>query len=221
MQDVVIIGAGGFGREVLDVFNAINRNKNPQYNVMGFIVDETYGHAGTIINEYPILGGLSWFSKHQNVQAICAIGKPHFRYEVIQRVSKLGIEFCTIIHPSVIMTKWTKIGIGTVITAGCVLSNQIELGNHVHINPSSTIGHDAVISDFVSISPGVLISGNVEVGEGTLIGTGTTIIEQKTIGEWSIIGAGSTVIDNIPANTTVVGTPARVIKKFDTNWHLN
>lgn len=218
-QPLVILGAGGFAREILDVIDAINADK-PRYDVLGFIVDEKYGRAGDVVNEKQILGGFSWFEKHTDVFAICGVGAPEVRRHMIRRVQNLGVKFAALIHPSVIMTRWTSLGDGVVITAGCILSNNIVISDHVHINPGSTIGHDVTIEAFVSLAPGALVSGNVTIHEGAYIGTGTNVIEKKTIGAWSIVGAGSTVIQDVPPNSTVVGVPARVIKERPEGWHL-
>lgn len=220
INSIVILGAGGFARETLDIIDAINAVK-PIWNMSGYIVDSQYGAPGTLINDKPILGDFNWLRDHSDIYAICGIGAPEVRYRVVKALQSRNINFATLIHPSVIKTRWTVIGVGSVITAGCVLSNNIEIREHVHINPSSTIGHDACLSSFVSLAPGTLISGNVNIGEGAYIGTGAQVIEKKSVGDWAIVGAGSTVVKDIPPNTTAVGSPAKVIKKRPAGWHLN
>ncbi|MBK8030808.1 MAG: acetyltransferase [Chloroflexi bacterium] len=217
---LIIIGAGGFARESLDVVDAINA-VSPTWDMLGFLVDPQYGQAGTIIQGKPILGGLSWLADHTEVYVVCAVGAPELRRQLIERLREFQVRFATLIHPSVIKTSWLEVDQGTVITAGCVLSNHVVIAAHVHINPSSTIGHDVIIETFASLAPGTLISGNVHIGTGTYIGTGAKIIEKKNIGDWSIVGAGSVVIADVPANTTVVGVPAHVIKERPVGWHLH
>lgn len=216
---LVILGAGGFARETLDVIDAINA-VTPSWDVLGFVVDSQYGEPGTLVQEKPILGGFEWFSHYSDVYVVCAVGAPEHRKRMVERMHAYRVKFATLVHPSVIRTRWLTIGDGVVIAAGSVLSNTIQIGDHVHINPSSTIGHDVTLESFVSLAPGTLISGNVRIQEGAYIGTGAKIIEKKTIGAWSIVGAGSTVIKDVPANATVVGTPARVIKERPSGWHL-
>jgi len=212
LQQIVIIGAGGFAREVLDIFDAANIIQ-PTFDVIGYIVDAQYGKVGTKINDKPILGGFNWLMEHKDeVQVICAVGAPELRRRLIERVQEIGVKFCSIVHPNAALTRWITIGAGTIITAGCILTNQIRIGNHVHINLACTIGHDVVINDFVTLAPGVHVSGNVILREGCYIGNGSNINEKKSIGEWSIVGAGSTVITDIPKNTTAVGVPCKAIK---------
>jgi len=219
MKAVAIIGAGGFGREVLDIIDAVNQEK-PQYEMLGYIVDPEYGTPGTIVNAKPILGGFDWLSRHaSSVSVICGVGPSHHRYNLVRRAEALGCRFFSIIHPAAILTRWVQIGEGTVITAGCILTNQICIARHVHLNLGCTIGHNVYIADFSTLAPGVHISGNVTLAEGSYVGTGANIIEKLKIGEWSIVGAGSTVTKDVPANTTVVGVPARVIKERESGWH--
>jgi sugar O-acyltransferase (sialic acid O-acetyltransferase NeuD family) len=220
MKKVVIIGAGGFAREVLDICDACNQDKTT-YEVMGFIVDKQFGLAGTLVNDKPILGDYTWLEKHAGqILVTCAAGAPQLRYRLIKRAQKLGCEFFNLIHPSAILTRWITLGVGVVITAGCILTNQIQIGNHVILNLDCTIGHDVVIEDFVTLSPGVHISGKVKLSKGCYIGTGANVIEKIHIEEWSIVGAGSTIIRNVPANTIVVGVPGKVIKIRPEGWHM-
>jgi sugar O-acyltransferase (sialic acid O-acetyltransferase NeuD family) len=220
LQKVVIIGAGGFAREVLDVFDAINRVR-PAFDVIGYLVDPQYGTPGTHINDKPILGGLDWFTEHkEDVQAICGVGAPELRMRLIKRAQEKGGHFCSIVHPNATLTRWVTIGEGVVITAGCILTNQIHIGNHVHINLDCTIGHDVVIEDFVTLAPSVNVSGKVILKKGCYIGTGANIVEKKNIGAWSVVGAGSTIITDVLSNTTVAGVPGKVIKTRPDGWHL-
>jgi len=219
LKSLVILGAGGFARETLDVVDAINAI-SLKWDVLGFIVNSEYGLPGTVVNNKPILGDFSWLQQRPEVYIVCGVGAPEIRQRMILQLSRSS-RFATLIHPSAVLTRWMKIGDGTIITAGCILSNQITLGQHVHLNPDCTIGHDVVLENFVSLAPGVHVSGNVHVEEGSYIGTGANIIEKKAIGAWSIVGAGSTVVKNVPANTTVVGIPAQVIKERSVGWHLH
>ena len=220
MKPVVIIGAGGFAREVLDVLYAVNEEE-PQYKVLGYIVDPQYGSPGTLINDKPILGGFDWLSEISNeVLVICGVGPSHHRYQLIRRAEAVGCRFFSVTHPTAVLTRWIQLGKGVVITAGCILTNQIRIGNHVQVNLDCTIGHDVIVEDFVTLAPGVHVSGNVAFREGAYVGTGANIIEKKEIGSWSVVGAGSTIVTDVPNNTTVVGVPGKVIKTRPDGWHL-
>lgn len=219
IQNVAIIGAGGFAREVLDILDACNKAEY-RYNIQGFIVDPEFGSPGTLINDKPIIGGFDWLKEHKEINVIAGVGDPALRLKLVYKAKQTGGRFINIFHPDAIMTDRIEFGEGVIVTAGCILTNQIKVGNHVHINLTSTIGHDCEISDYVTISPGVHISGNVNLGEGCFIGTGVNIIEKINIGSWSLIGAGSAVVRDIPPNSTAVGVPAKIIKTKEDGWHL-
>lgn len=214
---VVILGAGGFAREVLDIIRACNK-VDFQYDFLGFI-DENPTTHGKVLNDFPVLGGLDWLARYGDVRAICGIGNPAIKKKVVAKASALGIGFCSLIHPSAILTPFVSIGKGVVITAGTIMTNQITIGDHVIINLDVTVGHDCAIGNFSTVAPGVHISGNVQIGEGCDIGTGAAIIQGITIGEWTIVGAGAVVTKDLPANVTAVGVPANVIKTRDPGWH--
>lgn len=220
MKQVVIIGAGGCARDVLDVIDAVNLH-DLQYEVLGYVVDSQYGSPGTIVNGKPILGDFTWLSEHsEDVWVICAVGPSHQRYQLVRRAERINCRFFSVVHPTAIMTDRVELGQGVVVTAGCILTNQIHIGNHVYVNLGCTIAHDAILENFTTLSPGVHVSGNVTLETGTYVGTGTSIIEKIRIGHWSIIGAGSVVIKDVPPNVTAVGNPARIIKEREDGWHI-
>ena len=208
MQPIVVVGAGGFAREVADVIHAINA-VNPTYTLLGYLDDNTE-QWGVILNDFPILGGFAWPEMHADVTFVCGIGNPNIRKKVVERYTAQGRLFATLIHPHAVTTRYIRYGAGTVITAGAVLTNNIQIGTHVHINLNTTIGHDSVIGDYCTLNPGVHISGNVTLGEGCEIGTGAAIIQGRTIGPWTTVGAGAVVVRDLPANVTAIGVPARV-----------
>lgn len=110
-----------------------------------------------------------------------------------------------------------SIGEGTVICAG-VTTADYSIGRHVLVNVLGTVVHDNVLGDFVTVVPGAMLSGSVTIGEGCDIGTNATLLQGVSIGEWSIVGATAMVREDLPANCTAVGVPAKVIKERAANW---
>jgi sugar O-acyltransferase (sialic acid O-acetyltransferase NeuD family) len=212
MKDIVIIGAGSFGREVAQLIEDINMEKK-SWNLLGFI-DETVLKHGTTINSNIVLGGFDWLEKNigDKLFTICAIGKPRDKYTVIKRVSTYGMKFANLTHPEAKVSKFVELGYGNIICSNSFISVNVKIGNHVSINPGCGIGHDVVIGDYSSLYWNVTLSGNVKVGEGCELGSKTDIIPQKTVGNWSVLGAGTVVIEDIPDNCTAVGVPAKPIK---------
>lgn len=212
-KPIVIYGAGGFGREVLQVIRDINYEKVDTWKPLGFIVDEEY-IVSEDVQGLPILGSLDWLKSHNDVYVIIAVGSSSARYRIAIKISNIcRNDFATLVHPRAWIGEAVSIGCGTIICAGALITTDIKIGQHVHINIGSTIGHDATLIDFVTLNPSVNISGNVFLEKGVEVGTGSVIIPRIRIGEWSIIGAGSTVTKPLGANVTAVGSPARVIKE--------
>jgi sugar O-acyltransferase (sialic acid O-acetyltransferase NeuD family) len=220
IQRVVIIGAGGHGREALDVVDALNRQRR-RYEPLGFVVEEGFGAAGAMVNELPILGGFDWLGAHAaEVVTVCAVGAPEVRLRLAEKARAAGARFCTLVHPSVSRTRHVTLGEGVVIAAGAALTNRIQIGHHVHVNLHCSISHDCVIGDYAYLAPGARATGRVTLGEGCYVGAGAIIADGRKVGAWSTVGAGAVVIDDVPVNATVVGVPARVIKTKSEGWHL-
>jgi sugar O-acyltransferase (sialic acid O-acetyltransferase NeuD family) len=215
MQNIVILGAGGFGREVLDIMIAQNK-VSKRWKILGF-VDENPKLKGKVLNGYRVLGSFDWFSEvdPKEINVVCAIGDNVSKKKVVEKAKGLGLRFANVVHPSVIMTEFVTLGEGVIICAGCILTNQITIGNHVIINLDVTIGHDSIIEDFCTLSPGVHISGRNKIGEGANVGTGAVTIQGIAIGRWSIIGAGAVVVQDIPDKVIAVGIPAKPIKQVE------
>ena len=214
-QKVVIIGAGGFGREILDIFEAHNE-RSRAWEILGFI-DDNPQLCGQRIRGYPVLGGVGWFSKPEaeDVKTVVAVGDNRVRRKIAEKAMSCGAKFCSIIHPSVIMTPHVKLGEGIIIAAGCIFTNDIGIRDHVIINLDVTVGHDTVIESFVNINPGVHINGNNKILEGAYVGSGAVTIQSITIGKWSVVGAGAVVVKDVPEKVVAVGVPAKPIRSIE------
>lgn len=212
MKDIVIIGAGGFGREVAWLIEEINKTEK-EWNIIGF-VDDNEAIQGEHINGYKVIGNIEWL-KNQELNVVSAIGDPIVKKKVLNRISNSKNKYPILIHPSVICSDIVNIGDGSIICAGTIITVNIEIGKHVIINLDCTVGHDAVIGDFSTVLPSVNVSGFARVEECVNIGTGSTIIQGVSVGENTIIGAGAVVVKNLPANCTAIGIPAKPIKFYE------
>lgn len=210
MKDIVIIGAGGFAREVLQLIQDINAIEQ-EWRFLGFI-DDNVSVQGTIVNGYPVLGTTEWL-KDKDVAVAIAIGNPKSKETIYNKIKDFGNSFPNLIHPNALIGDFNQFGMGNIITAGSILTVNIELHNFIIININTTIGHDVVMEDYCTILPSVCVSGNVHLEKAVMMGTKSAIIQQLKIGAYSIIGAGATVTKDIPGNCTAVGTPAKVIKE--------
>lgn len=212
MKDLIIIGAGGMGREAAFIAERMNE-KEKQWNILGFL-DGNKELKGKKLNGYEVFHRLEEIEGYEKAELICAIGASETRKKVIGRLEEefSELKYATLIDPSVIISPSVELSRGTIIAGGSVVTVNIKIGKHNIINMACTIGHDAVTEDFVSLYPSVSLSGNCLVKEETELGTGARVIQGKTIGKHSIVGAGAVVIRDIPDYSTAVGCPARVIK---------
>lgn len=210
MKDLYIIGAGGFGREVVWIVERINSIK-PTWNLKGFI-DDNETLWGSKEGEYHVFGGCEYLSTLEDVYAVCAVGSSNVRKKIIEKLKDTSVKFATLVDPSVLYSNSVKIGEGAIVCAGTIITVNVNIGDHVIVNLDCTIGHDAVIDDFVTIYPSVNVSGNVLIGECSELGTGTQIIQGKKVISNTIIGAGAIVVKDCIESGTYVGSPAKKIK---------
>lgn len=195
-----IIGAGGFAREV---FWSLSENER---NTVKFFVEDEY-----LLNPTDNISPLSKLDI-QEYSVIVAIGDPKIREKIIQKLPSETV-FFSHIHPSVIiLDKNIKIGEGSIICAGCIITTNVTLGKHTHLNLSTTIGHDTTIGNFFTTAPGAKISGNCNIGDKVYIGTNASVKEKITICDNVTIGLNGGVIKHISESGTYVGVPVKKIK---------
>jgi len=207
MRDLVIVGAGGHGRETLDVLEAINA-ETPTWNFAGFIDDgdvddDLLANRGAqVIGDTNVLESL-------DAAYVIAIGWPPIRANLDRRLSAWGRQAATLIHPAATVASDNVFGKGVVLAAGARVTTNVHLGRDVHLNVNAVVSHDSRIGDHTTLSPGVLINGSVTIGHGVFLGTGAIVTPGRTIGDGAIIGAGSVVVADVPPGVTVKGVPGR------------
>jgi sugar O-acyltransferase (sialic acid O-acetyltransferase NeuD family) len=210
---MIIIGAKGFAKEVLEIVDQLNQLENLVFydDVNEDVPENLYGKFKVLKNNDE---ASNYFKTIDNKFTI-GIGNPILRKKIYDRFTAIGGVFTSLISPIANVGSYgNKIGIGNNIMAGSVITNDVIIGKGGLINLNCTIGHDCVIGDFVEMSPGVHISGNCNIGCFTNIGTNATILPKINIGKNVIVGAGSVVTKDIPDNCLVVGVPAKVIKQL-------
>lgn len=211
MKKIAIFGAGGFGREVKTIIDAINKI-NPTYEFVGYYDD---GIAkDTMVNNHLVLGAIDELNQlSEELCLVIAVGDPATKQKIIAQMSSDKITYPNIIHPSVqISEDYVNLGKGNIICGGTIITCNIQIKDFVILNLMCTVGHDSSIESYASFMPSVNISGEAVIKEGVYVGTGAKIINQIEIGEYSIIGAGAVVAKSLPAYCTAVGIPAKPIK---------
>jgi sugar O-acyltransferase (sialic acid O-acetyltransferase NeuD family) len=208
-MDVVIIGAGGHGKVVLDILRAAGRGRP-----VGFL-DADPALAGTTIHGLPVLGQVNMIPKLKSQRiggAIVAIGDNLARHQYANTLREQGLELVNAVHPSAVVSPTASIGRNVVIAAGAVVGPDAIVSDSVIINTGALVDHECRIDFAVHICPGAALAGRVQVGEMAFIGLGCRIIQCLVVGRQATVGAGAVVIEDVPELATVVGVPARVIK---------
>ncbi|WP_029935169.1 acetyltransferase [Thiomicrospira pelophila] len=203
MKKLIIIGASGFGKEVLWLAQRLG------LVVKGFL-DDTPEKQGAIIMGVPVIGKVSDYKNYLECDFVIGVGSPNGRRTIFEKLGG-SVEFTTLIDPSAIIDA-SFVGTGSIICAGVIATVDVQIGKHSIVNLNTTLGHDVKVGDFVTIAPNCSISGNITIGDGVNVGTGATLVEKITIGEDSILGMGSVLSKDLESNKFAVGNPARVIK---------
>lgn len=215
-ESVVVVGAGGFGRETLDVIEAVIAD-GAGYSVLG-VVDDGPRDADLdrlAARRIPYLGTAEqWLPEAtEGTRFIVAIGSSVVRERIAIRMLEAGLHPVTVIHPKAVMGSATTVGEGVVVCSGVQVSTNVVLGDHVHLNPGCIIGHDSVLDRYVSVNPGAIVSGNVHVESGALLGAGSIVLQGLTVGADATVGAGACVTKDVEPKRVMVGIPARELAK--------
>lgn len=203
-----IIGAGGFGREVLCLYTDICRHEGKPYEGKVIFAENDAHWQERSVMGIPVLR-LSAV-QNQSYIFIIAIGDPRKRAQVAASMPA-DTQWATLVHPSVIKSDWVIADEGSIICAGSVLTCNIALGKHTHINLNTTVGHDVIAGDYFTTAPGVAISGNCCFGDCVYIGSNASIREEIAVADDVIIGMGAVVVKNITEPGTYASNPARKI----------
>ena len=210
-RPLIVVGGGGFAREVI----WLARESRQAFDVLGCL-DDADASQGQMLSDVPVLGRVDDWQNHAEAAFVVAIGAPRTRRAVVQKMLSSGTPlFATLVHRSVQHSAYVEFNAGTIIAAGCVITTQIHIGQHVIVNIGCTIGHDTVIEDFCTVAPIVAISGNVHLQAGSEVGTGSSLRQGVRVGRGAMVGMGSVVISDVVDADLVLGSPARSVRQLD------
>ena len=212
MKNLVIIGAGGFAKELIWVVEEVNKIQHT-FEILG-LLDEDKEKDGLKVLDFQVFGELksSSFWSEKPVHFICSVSEPAYRKRLVRKANDAGYCFTNVIHPAAVISDYARLGQGIVILPGTIVTVDVKLGNHVIINKLCSIGHETIIKNYCTLAPGVKVGGNVLIEEECNIGMNASIIQSVKIGKGTNVGAGAVVIDDLPAGCTAVGVPAKVIR---------
>lgn len=207
---LVIVGAGGFGREVHSWVNT-----SPLWRSRAGIGDVVFVDdvAPKFPLRAPIISTVRYYTPNERDLVICAIGVPEVRREVVEVLLSRGARMTIFVHDRAILGENVAVATGAVVCPDVLVSCDVQIGEHVQINTGCSIGHDVTIGDYVTLSSACNLTGNVTVEAGAFLATAVSIIPGKRIGAGSLVGAGSVVLKDVPAGVTVFGNPSTIVGK--------
>jgi sugar O-acyltransferase (sialic acid O-acetyltransferase NeuD family) len=207
---LVVLGAGGLGREIADIAGAMNRD-HPQWDIRGFLDDDRQ-LSGSSINDIPVLGGLDDLHRFDDARFVVALATPRdvtLRARVTEKLEIRPDRLATIIHPTASVGESCAVGPGSVLFAGVVATANVHIGMSVVAMPHVVFTHDDVIDDYATFGAGVRVAGRVSIGRSAYVGSGSLIRENVRVGAEALVGMGAVVTKDIPSAETWIGVPAR------------
>lgn len=203
---LVIIGAGGQGREMLDTIEALNRLE-PTWSFLGFLADDDRSADLVAARGAEILGRVDRLADLDAAYLI-GIGDPAVRRAADAVAASAGREPATIVHPSAQVGSQVRLGAGAYVGPNAVVTTNVAVGRHTIVNIGASLSHDVVVGDFVTIGPGSHLAGNVTVGDDADVGVGVSVRPRATIGAGTVVGAGAVVVADLGPGVVAAGVPA-------------
>ena len=213
MKKLIVVGAGGFGYEVIWVAEEMNAQSPaaPLWEILGY-VDDNPEKAGRTSFGYRVLGraeDVAGCCPNAEIWYHCALGDNLVRRRVSERLDRLGWRAATLVHPSAIRAMGVPIGEGTYVGALSILTPECRIGRHVIINQRVAIGHESVVEDFAQVCSGAQVNGGCRIGVGALIGSNASLYQGTTVGANAMVGSNSLLVKSAPDGVSVMGVPAR------------
>lgn len=210
MKDLYLVGAGGFGRVVLNMILDKQSRFGPQWNIKGFLDDSGSDALKNKECDYSVVGTIRDYMPKPNDALLMCVFEPVAKQKLVSMLKERGAVFESFIGPYAYVGRHNKIGEGVIIENGFRMSVNNTIGNFVTIL-ASTFGHDVSIGDYCSIAGGCSILGNVKIGNGVFLGNGVQVAPNVEIGNNSRVDIGSVVIRNVKQGREVFGNPAKEI----------
>ncbi len=215
-RDLIIVGAGGHGREVLGLVRALNAAvDDPPWHLLGFADDADLDADAQArlerIDSWVAcrIDGIAQVARDP-VVATVALGDPAVRRAVTERVVAAGVAIApALVHPSATTGPDVRLGAGVVVAAGSHLTTNVDLAAGVQVNVGCSLSHDVALGSHTTLSPGCRLTGGVDVGEDVFFGVGAVVGPRVTIGSGARVGAGAVVLHDVEPGVTVHGAPAR------------
>ena len=211
MAELVIVGAGGFSRQIAELLEELTLD-GPCRVLAGFLDDDP-ALAGSHVLGYQVLGPLTIAREldadRKFIIGVANVRRPDSRRAIVSRLELPADRYASLIHRSASVSKRAEIGEGSVVLQNVVISHGAVLAAHVLVSPGCVISHDARLDSGVTLAAGVLVGGGCALGAGAYLGAGCTIRDGVKIGEGAIVGMGAVAVKDVARGVTVFGCPAR------------
>lgn len=211
MKDLIIIGAGGFGREFLSYAIDMMETGNCEWRIKGFINDDLNALDG-FDTGYQILGPITDHTVEENAVYVCAIGDGKARIAIGKRLQEKGAKFLNFIHPTAKIRERVKMGVGNIFCPNSSVNPDVSIGDFVLVNGYSGLAHDCIVGNGCTICSFCDVTGHCNLGEGVFLGSSAVITPGRTIGDYAKISAGAVVFTHVKPGKTMLGNPAMVLK---------
>ena len=210
MKRLLIVGAGGFGREMFAAAReALGYGED--FIVAGFLDDNLHALDG--FSGYPqILGTLADYKFGADDVFITAVGSIPVRRKIVAQIEARGGVFATVVHRSAVIGPNVSIGVGSFIAPNVSLTADVSIGRHTCVFHNTSIGHDTIVGDFAHIYAQCSLGGSVRIASGTNVYPGAVVTPRRKIGEDAVVGALSAVFSDVPPRVTVLGNPAAPLR---------
>ncbi len=217
MKNIIIVGAGGFGREVfhwLQDWIGFDTNRRYAFQIKGFL-----GLDDKELDDFDlpvgILGHEGTYKFQEDDLFVMAVGQPALKRKIANRMIELKAEFFTLVHPTAIVCSSAKIGVGVVLCPFSIVSSDVRLGDFAMLNTQASIGHDCKVGDYCVLSGYASLNGFVTLEDEVFLGTRATVVASKTVGSQSNVSAHALVVSDVPKQTTVLANAGRFIPNFN------
>lgn len=204
MRNIVIVGAGGFGREVLQYLKDIHGH-DP---VKGFLDDNAREVEPATLGQQ-VIGRISDYRPQADEQFVLAVGNPELRLRFGGELAERGARFCNVIHPLAWVASSAELGTGCIIAPFATVGANSRLGDHVVLTFYASVGHDATVGDATALSPYSVTNGGSSLGTAAFLGTAAIVNPLRSVGDHSKVAAGSVVYRNVPERMLASGNPAK------------
>ena len=206
MSALLVVAAGGLAREALAVVALTGEHDEVR------VLDDDPRLWGSSVAGQPVVGGVELVAEFEDHEVLVCAGSGHARRALVERLTSAGVgehRWATVIHPSASVATGCRVGAGSVVLAGVVMTADVLVGRHVVLMPQVTLTHDDRVADFATLCAGVTVGGGVRVGSGAYLGMAASVRNGVRVGRDAVLGMGAALVSDLPDEQTWVGVPAR------------